>query len=115
MCLLTGFPWGSAGKESARPWGKDGSPLQHSWASLWAQLVKNLPASGEGTDSPLQHSWASLGDQLVKNLSAPGEGMGVYIFAILIKLTGTLLPILGTPVCQDLEQMVSGNFAFYFR
>ena len=48
-----------------------GYPLQHSWASLVAQLVKNLPASnvgdlglipglgrspGEGKDYPLQYS-----------------------------------------------------------
>ena len=41
-----------------------------------------IPASGEGTGYPLQHSWASLVDQLVKNISAmweiwvwsPGEG-----------------------------------------
>ena len=53
-----GFPGGSAGKESACNAGDSGSipglggsagegigcPLQDSWASLVAQLVKNLPA-----------------------------------------------------------------------
>ena len=59
--IVRGFPHSSAGKESAcnagdlgsipgsgRPTGKGtGSPLQYSWASLVAQLVKNLPAMWE--------------------------------------------------------------------
>ena len=58
-CL--GFPGGSAGKESACNAGDSGSisgsrrstgerigyPLQYSWASLVAQLVKNLPTMQE--------------------------------------------------------------------
>ena len=73
----TGFPGGSAGKESACNAGDPGSipgsgrspgegvgyPLQYSWASLVAQLVKNLPAipglgryPGEGKSYPLQFS-----------------------------------------------------------
>ena len=58
------------------------------WASLVAQLVKNLPAMhetlvrflgqadplpGEGIGYPLQYSWASLVAQLVKNLPAMWE------------------------------------------
>ena len=53
-----GFPDGSVGKDSVcnagdpslipglrRPAGEGiGYPIQHSWASLVAQLVKNLPA-----------------------------------------------------------------------
>jgi len=49
-------------------------PLQYSWASLVAQLVKNPPvmqetlvrflgwedSAGEGIDYTLQYSWASL-------------------------------------------------------
>ena len=56
-----GFPDSSVGKESAFNAGDPGSiprwgrspgegisyPLQYSWASLVAQLVKNLPAMGE--------------------------------------------------------------------
>ena len=56
-----GFPGGSAGKESACNAGDPGSvpgtgrppregisyPFQDSWASLVAQLVKNLPAMWE--------------------------------------------------------------------
>ena len=56
-----GFPHSSVGKESACNAGDPGSipgsersagkgigyPLQYSWASLVAQLVKNLPAIGE--------------------------------------------------------------------
>ena len=59
--VFLGFPGGSAGKESAcnardlgtiprlgRPPGEGkGYPLQYSWASLVAQLVKNLPAMWE--------------------------------------------------------------------
>ena len=71
-CL--GFPGGSGGKESAcsagdqgsipgpgRPTGEgDGNPLQDSWVSLVAQLVKNLPAMWEiwvwflGWEDPLE-------------------------------------------------------------
>ena len=69
-----GFPGGSAGKESARnagdlgvipglgisPGEGIGYPLQYSWASLVAQLVKNLPAMREtwvqslGCEDPLE-------------------------------------------------------------
>ena len=56
-----GFPDSSVGKESAYNTGDPGSilglgrspgegigcPLQYSWASLVAQLVKNLPATWE--------------------------------------------------------------------
>ena len=58
---IRGFPDSSAGKESTcnagdpylipgsgRSAGEGiGYPLQYSWASLMAQLVKNLPAMGE--------------------------------------------------------------------
>ena len=58
---MKGFPWGSAGKESACnvgdlgsipglgrcPGEGNGTPLQYFWASLVAQLVKNLPAMQE--------------------------------------------------------------------
>ena len=58
MCIHRSFPGGSTGKESAcnaedpdsnpgsgRPPGEGGGyTLQDSWASLVAQLVKNLPA-----------------------------------------------------------------------
>ena len=104
-----GFPHGSDLPDlfpgSGRSAGEGiGYPLQYSWASLVAQLVKNLPAirgdlglipglgrpPGEGIGYPLQYSWASLVAQLVKNLPAirgdlglipglgrsPGEGKG---------------------------------------
>ena len=59
--LLLGFPDSSVGKESAHNAGDPGSipgsgrstgegigyPLQYSWASLVAQLVKNLPTMQE--------------------------------------------------------------------
>ena len=65
-----GFPDSSVGKESACNAGDPGSipglgrsagegigyPLQYSWASLVAQLVKNLPA--------MQETWVrSLGEE----------------------------------------------------
>ena len=60
-CITEGFPDSSAGKESTSSAGDPGSipglgrspgegigyPLQYSWASLVAQLVKNPPAIGE--------------------------------------------------------------------
>ena len=69
-----GFPGSSAGKESACNAGDPGSipgsgrspgegkgyPLQYSWASLVAQMVKNLPAEQEtwvqslGWEEPLE-------------------------------------------------------------
>ena len=59
--IYMGFPGSSAGKESACEAGDPGSipvsgrstgegigyPLQYSWASLVAQMVKNLPAMWE--------------------------------------------------------------------
>ena len=59
--MTLGFPDGSVGKESACNAGDPGSipgsgrsagegisyPLQYSWASLVAQMVKNLPAIQE--------------------------------------------------------------------
>ena len=70
------FPDSSVGKESAcnagdpsliPGWGRSagegiGNPLQYSWASLVAQLVKNLPAMWETWVQPLGRS--------------PGEGKG---------------------------------------
>ena len=42
-------------------------------ASLVAQLVKNPQIPGEGIDYTLQYSWASLVAQMVKNLPAMQE------------------------------------------
>ena len=64
-----------------------GYPLQYSWPSLVAQLVKNLPALQEmwvrylgwedplekGIGYPLKYSWASLVTQLVMNPPAMQE------------------------------------------
>ena len=72
--MIRGFPHSSVGKESAciagdpgliagsgiSPGEGIGYPLQHSWASLVAQLVKNLPAVQEtwvrflGWEDPLE-------------------------------------------------------------
>ena len=74
-----GFPGSSAGKESAYNagdpssipgWGRSpgegiGYPLQYSWASLVAQLVKNSPAMREnsvrsqGWEDPLEKEKAT--------------------------------------------------------
>ena len=72
---MLGFPGSSAGKESAcnagdsslTPWSREGIgyPLQYSWASLLAQMVKNLPAMQEtwvqslGWKDPLEESMAT--------------------------------------------------------
>ena len=77
--LIWGFPGGSVGKESACNAGDPGSilgsgrsteegkgyPLQYSWASLVAQLIKNLPAMWEtwvrflGCEDPLEQGTAA--------------------------------------------------------
>ena len=77
--MKMGFPGSSAGKESTCNAGDPGSirgsgrstgegigyPLQHSWASLVAQLVKNLPAVQEtwvrslGWEDPLEKGKAA--------------------------------------------------------
>ena len=77
--MSLGFPGSSAGKESACNAGDPGSipalgrypgegigyPLQYSWASLVAQLVKNLPAMREtwvwslGREDPLEEDMAT--------------------------------------------------------
>ena len=77
--LSVGFPGGSVGKDSTRDAGDPGSipgsgrspgegisyPLQYSWASLVAQLVKNLPAMREtwvqslGWEDPLEKGKAT--------------------------------------------------------
>ena len=76
---ISGFPGSSAGKESTCNAGdpsstpesgrsteeKIGYPLQYSWASLEAQLVKNLPAVREtwvrslGWEDPLEKGKAT--------------------------------------------------------
>ena len=59
--VFLGYPGGSAGKESAY---NAGDP----------SLIPGLGRSpGEGIDYPLQYSWASLVAQLVKNLPAMRE------------------------------------------
>ena len=92
-----GFPDSSVGKESTCNAGDPGSisgsgrsagegigyPLQYSWASLVAQLVKNagdlssIPGlgrfPGERIGYPLWYSWASLVAQTVKNPPAVWE------------------------------------------
>ena len=66
-----GFPGSSAGKEltcntgdpGLIPGGGIGYPLQYSWASLVAQMVKNPPAMQEtwvrslGWEGPLEETW----------------------------------------------------------
>ena len=61
LLLIFGFPGSSAGKESACHVG-DPSSIPGSGRS-----------AGEGIDYPLQCSWASLVAQLVKNLPAVQE------------------------------------------
>ena len=77
--LSMGFPCGSVGKESAcnagdssfiPGWGRStgegiGYPFQYSWASLVAQLVKNLPTMREtwvlslGWEDPMEKEKAT--------------------------------------------------------
>ena len=81
--IQKGFPGGSAGKESACNAGDPGSipwsgrypreriyPLQYFWASLVAQMVKNLPAMWEtrvqslGWEDPLKKGMATQSNTL---------------------------------------------------
>ena len=84
------FPGSSAGKEFTRNVGDLGSipglgkstgegigyPLQYSWASLVAQMVKNLPAVQEtwvqslGWEDPWRREWQPT------PVSLPGESHG---------------------------------------
>ena len=96
LCTNRGFPDSSVGKESACNAGDPGSIpgsgrspgkgkgylLQYSWASLVAQLVKNLPT--------IQETWVrSLGwedpperERLPTPVFWPGEFHGLYIHGV---------------------------------
>ena len=91
-----GFPSSSAGKESACNAGDPGSipglgrsaekgigyPLQSSWASLMAQLVKNLPAMQEtwvislGWEDPLEKRTATHSSSLAWRIPWTAQSMG---------------------------------------
>ena len=58
--FMVGFPGGSAGEDSAH---NSGDP----------SLIPGSRSAGKGIGYPLQHFWASLVAQLVKNLAAMGE------------------------------------------
>ena len=95
-CLLAGFPGSSAGKESTCSagdsslipgWGRSagegiGYPLQYSWASLVAQLVKNLPVVQEtsvwspGWEDPLDKRKATHSSILAWRISWTVQSMG---------------------------------------
>ena len=92
-----GFPGSSAGKESACSAGDPGLipelgrspgegigyPLQYSWASLVAQLVKNLPAMWEtwvrslGWEDPLEKGKATHSSILAWRTPRTAETMGL--------------------------------------
>ena len=92
-----GFPDSSAGKESACSAGEPGSipvlgrssgegigyPLQDSWASLVAQLIKNLPAIWEtwvrspGWEDPLEKGKASHSSVLAWRIPWTVQSMGL--------------------------------------
>ena len=91
-----GFPGSSAGKESAcnagdpssipglerSPGEEIGYPLQYSWASLVAQLVKNLPAMLEtwvrslGWKDPLEKGKATHSNILTWRIPRTVKSMG---------------------------------------
>ena len=93
-----GFPGSSAGKESACNAGDPGSspgsgrfpgegighPLQYSWASLVAQIVKNLPAMWDtwvkslGWEDPLEEGMATHSNILAWRIPWTGEPGGLY-------------------------------------
>ena len=84
-----GFPGSSAGKEttsipeSGRSAGEEiGYPLQYSWASLVAQMVKNPPAMREtwvqslGWEDPLEMGKASHSSILAWRIPRTIQSMG---------------------------------------
>ena len=89
FCFTTlGFPCGSAGKDSACNAGDPGLagsagegigyPLQCSWASLMAQLVKNPPAMRETWVQSLDWEDSLDREQLSTLVFWPGEFHGLY-------------------------------------
>ena len=98
FCIILGFPDNSVGKESACNPGDPGSihgsgrspgegigyPLQYSWASLVAQLVKNLPAMWEtwveslGWEDPQVGKTPGRRERLPPPVSCPGEFHRLY-------------------------------------
>ena len=97
MPVFLGFSCGSAGKESAcnagdlgsipglgrSPGERKGYPLQYSWASLVAQLVKNPPALREtwarslGWEDPLEKGKATHSSVLAWRIPGTGEPGGL--------------------------------------
>ena len=87
-----GFPGSSAGKESACKAGDPGSspgsgrfpgegighPLQYSWASLVAQIVKNLPAMWDTWVNPWVGKIPWRKERLPIPVFWPGESHGLY-------------------------------------
>ena len=101
ICILTlrrGFPDSSVGEESSCNAGNPGSvselgrsagegigyPLQCSWASLVAQLVKNLPATREtqdqslGWEDPLEKGKATHSSILAWRIPWTVQSMGSH-------------------------------------
>ena len=88
--MILGFPDSSVGKESACNAGDPGStpgegigyPLQYSWASLMAQLVKNPPATWEtwvwslGWEDPLEKGKATHSSILAWRIPCTVQSMG---------------------------------------
>ena len=88
--MILGFPDSSVGKESACNAGDPGStpgegigyPLQYSWASLMAQLVKNPPAMWEtwvrslGWEDPLEKGKATHSSILAWRIPWTVQSMG---------------------------------------
>ena len=94
--IFLGFPNSSVGRESTCNAGDPGSipgsgrfagegigyPLQHSWTSLVAQLVKNLPSMWEtwvislGWENPLEKGKATHSSILAWRISWTVKSMG---------------------------------------
>ena len=90
--MILGFPDNPVGKESAWKAGDPGSilgsgsspgegigyPLQYSWASFVAQLVKNLPPMWETWDDPWVGKMPWRRERLLTPALWPGEFHGLY-------------------------------------
>ena len=131
------FPDSSVGKESAYNAGDPGLipgsgrspgegigyPLQYSWASLVAQLVRNLPAMREtwvqslGWEDPLEKGtaapvatpvfWPGEFHGLYSPWNSPGKNTGVGSLSLLQRIFPTQGSNPGLPHCRQIPYQLS--------
>ena len=108
LTIVPGFPGSSTGKESACKVGDPGSipgsrrspgegigyPLQHSWASLMAQMVKDPPSMQEtsvwslGWEDPLEEDMATHSSILAWKVPIDGGAWQATVHGVTESWTG---------------------------